>query len=72
LRQKIDPFDEVEEMKIFKIPSDNNALIRIIAKDAMLKKLIIKAEGYHILVPKDNVSKFKKRLQEFGYFITNN
>lgn len=71
LRQKIDPFVAISEMKIFKIPEDNPNLIQLIARDGQLKKLVVKAEGYHILIPKGNFSRFKKRLQEFGYFLTN-
>lgn len=69
LRQKIDPLEELEEVRVFKIPTDNQALIRLIARDTVLRKLIVKAEGYHLLIAKENMNKFKKRLQEFGYFI---
>lgn len=71
LRQKIDPLEELEDIRIFKIPKDNDKLIHLIARDSNLKKLVVKAEGYHLLIAKDNYNKFKKRLQEFGYFITN-
>ncbi len=70
LRQKIDPLIPIQEMKIFKIPADNPKLIQLIARDAQLKKLVVKAEGYHVLIPKGNMSRFKKRLQDFGYFLT--
>ncbi|MEM9849081.1 MAG: hypothetical protein AAF847_14445 [Bacteroidota bacterium] len=70
LRRKIDPFDEVKNLRIFKIPTDNDKLIKLVARDAKLKKLVIKAEGYHLLIEKGNMSTFKKRLQEFGYFLT--
>ncbi|MEM9884508.1 MAG: hypothetical protein AAF849_01350 [Bacteroidota bacterium] len=70
LRQKIDPLKEIKNLRIFKIPTDNDKLIKLIARDAKLKKLVIKAEGYHLLIEKGNMSAFKKRLQEFGYFLT--
>lgn len=70
LRQKIDPLTPIEEMKIFKIPEDNPNLIQLIARDAQIRKLVIKAEGYHILISKANMNRFKKRLQDFGYFLT--
>ena len=70
LRQKIDPLTPIKEMKIFKIPEDNPNLIQLIARDAQIRKLVVKAEGYHILIPKGNMSRFKKRLQDFGYFLT--
>jgi hypothetical protein len=68
LQQKINPFIKPEEFEIFKIPPQNKALIQLIAHDATLKKLVVKAEGYLILVAKTNMGAFKKRLQEFGYF----
>ncbi len=71
LRQKIDPLEELSEIRIFKIPPDNDKLIHLVARDSELKQSVIKAEGYHLLIPKENYNKFKKRLQEFGYFITN-
>lgn len=70
LRQKIDPLQEVADIRVFKIPTDNQALVRLIARDDTIKKLVVKAEGYHLLITKKNLSKFKKRLQEFGYFMT--
>jgi hypothetical protein len=68
LQQKINPFIKPEEFQIFKIPPQNKVLIQLIAHDATLKKLVVKAEGYLILVAKTNMGAFKKRLQEFGYF----
>ncbi|MEM9991886.1 MAG: hypothetical protein AAF738_08985, partial [Bacteroidota bacterium] len=70
LRQKIDPFVELKDLKIFKIPTDNPALVQLIARDSLLKKIVIKAEGYHVLIPRKEFARFKKRLQEFGYFLT--
>ena len=70
LERKIDPFGKVTNIKIFKIPTDNPDLIKLIARDATLKKLCFKAEGYHILVAKDKIARFKKRLREFGYLMS--
>jgi len=70
LEGKINPLQKVTNVQILKIPADNSALIKLIARDKTLKKLCIKAEGYHILVEKPKMSRFKKRLQEFGYLLT--
>ena len=70
LESKINPFEPTSDIKIYKIPSDNQGLIRLIARDAVLKNLCMKAEGYYILVEKSKVARFKKRLQEFGYLLT--
>lgn len=67
---KINPFEPVEVAAILQIPTDNKALIQLIAQDPMLKSLIVKAEGYMIVVPKGNYAAMKRRLQEFGYLLT--
>lgn len=70
LEGKIDPLERVDDLRVFQIPSENRELIRLIARDATLKKLLFKAENYMVLIPIKNVPRFKKRLQEFGYLIT--
>jgi hypothetical protein len=55
---------------VFRIPSDNNAFIQILAQDTVIKKLVYKAEGYLIIVPKSNIPPLKRRLAEFGYLLT--
>lgn len=67
---KINPFEPVEVAAILQIPTDNKALIQLIAQDPILKSLIVKAEGYMIVVPKGNYAAMKRRLQEFGYLLT--
>ncbi len=54
---------------VFKIPADAKDLQSLIAKDAILKTVIFKAEGFHILVAKDNENKFKHRMKELGYYV---
>jgi len=70
LLHKINPFEEVAEPRVLQIPADNKALIQLIAQDAVLKSLVIKAEGYMIIIPKGNYAAVKRRLQEFGYLLT--
>ncbi|MEZ4886478.1 MAG: hypothetical protein R3E32_17205 [Chitinophagales bacterium] len=66
----IQPFEDVStEYVVFKIPSQNRMLIQLIAQDAILKKYIQKAEGFQILVLKSNISKFRNRLKDFGFFL---
>ena len=68
---KIDPFEKVaEQLLIFKLPQENKALIKLVAQDAVLKSYALKAEGFHILIPKSKHAAFKKRLLEFGYLLT--
>ena len=62
------PIDELDNYKIFKI-KNNPELIRTIARDEILKKWIIKAEQFHIIVLEKDEYKVKKRLRQLGYFI---
>ena len=45
------------------------ALIELVAQDAVLKIWVVKAEGFMWMVAQDKLSRFKKRLQEFGYLL---
>jgi len=55
--------------KLYKIPPDEKDLQRLIAQDEVLKKLILKAEQFYILVQSGNVTKFKARMKELGYLV---
>ena len=70
LFKKVDPMDLYGDCAVFRIPSDNKAFIQILAQDAVIKKLVFKAEGYLIIVPKSNIPNLKRRLAEFGYLLT--
>jgi hypothetical protein len=56
-------------VKVFTIPADNKALHRIIVQDEFLRKLVIKAEQFHILVAEINLTTFTNRMKELGYVI---
>jgi len=43
-------------------------LLKVLATDATLKKMIIKAENYMIVAKKTDVSAIKQRLRKYGYF----
>ena len=55
--------------KIFKIAETDKGLQKIIVQDPILKSLIFKAEHFNILVPIQNVVKFKARMKELSYVI---
>ncbi len=68
---KVNPFAPVDEqMILYKLPADNRPLIQLIARDNVIKKMVLKAEDYHILIPRSKLPVFKKRLAEFGYLVT--
>ena len=57
------------KIKVFTIPAGDKALQRIIVQDDILRKLVIKAEQYHILVAEINLSTFTNRMKELGYVL---
>jgi len=70
LQNKISPFEEVgDKYTLLKIPPTNRELIQLIAQDAVLKKLVLKGENFHIFVLKSTLSEFKSRLKKFGFLV---
>lgn len=69
ISQKVNPIDEEFDFTLFRLDPKNKQLLKLIARDSILKRLCLKAEGYLILVPQKDVSKFRKRLQAFGYLL---
>lgn len=49
-------------------PKDKE-LLQLIAQEKALKELVLKAEGYHILVNKSHLSAFSNRMKELGYLL---
>jgi len=61
--------EQYTKLKVFKLPSDNKELHRIIAQDEELKKIIIKAEKFHVLVEENNHNIFINRMKVLGYLV---
>ncbi len=53
----------------YTLPQDDKELHRLVAQDSELKQLVLKAEGFNLLVPIDNQSKFKSRMKELGFVV---
>lgn len=70
LYKKINPLSLYGDCTIFSVPQDNQELIRLLAQDPVIKTLILKAEGFLIIVPKKNYPALRRRLAEFGYLQT--
>jgi len=68
IMNKINPMTAENSMKVYKL-KPNNELISLIAKDEVLKKYILKAEDFHIIINLKNLGQVKARLEEFGYLI---
>jgi hypothetical protein len=64
---KADSF-QGRNFKVYELGKDSE-LIRLIARDEILKSMIIKAENYHILIKNKDLPLLKKRLLKFGYFL---
>lgn len=70
LLKKFNPLQEVTNYHVFKIKPQNRELASLIARDEILKKIIIKAEDFHFLVKENNRTTLKNRLASFGYLMT--
>jgi len=66
---RMNPLEPVQAMAVFRVKQDRE-LLSILATDKILKKYVIKAENYHILVKTPDFSKVKKRLAFLGFFIS--
>ncbi len=65
---RINPIQEVYDTMVFRI-KPNRELLLLLTTDHILKKYIIKAENYHIIVKYSDFSKIKRRLAVLGFFI---
>lgn len=54
---------------IYQLDSANKELIHLLTIDPVLKSIIIRAEGYKILVESKNRSKLVERLKTYGYLL---
>lgn len=51
------------------VEPDNTDLIRLLTSDEKLRQLVVRAEGYRILVRVADQAKFESRLKQFGYLL---
>ena len=70
LTGKAEPLKPITNLKAYSIPANDQFLIRLMAQDAVLKTMVVKAEGFRILIAEDQLAKFKNRLRELGYLIS--
>lgn len=69
LDRKIHPLDQVNEVMVFKIPSDDPELIKLLIQNPVIKKLLIKAEDYQIIVSKKDYPTLRTKLKTYGYLL---
>lgn len=60
---------EEKDYRVFKLKEGDKNLLRVIAQDETLKKLVVKAENYFVIVSKKNAVAFKNRLMALDYFV---
>lgn len=58
-----------EKYVIYQLDGNNKELIRLLTTDSVLKSIIIRAEGYMILVDTNNQKKLIDRLKTYGYLL---
>jgi hypothetical protein len=58
-----------DHIRVFSIPADHKILQRVIVQDEVLRRLVIKAEHYYILVKTTNLAAFNQRMRELGYVL---
>ena len=68
IRSKKDPLEEKMNLHVFKI-KNNQELVELIARDEILRELVLIAEDYHILISEHNIKKVQHRLGDFGFFM---
>lgn len=68
--KRINPLTIEANTVVCKLAPDKE-LISLIATDEILRRYILKAENYRILIESAHINKVKKRLGELGYFIGN-
>ena len=56
-------------LQTYSLPEEDKELHKIVAQDTTLKQLVLKAEGFNLLVPNENISKFKTRMKELGFIV---
>jgi len=61
--------ENIERFEMFSISPDNTDLQQLLCSDPILSSLIVRAEGFRILVPSDSFIRFKERLIQLGYLL---
>jgi hypothetical protein len=54
---------------VYRLSPGNTDLLRLLTSDARLRRLFIRAEGYLILVKKEDQKRFTDELKKHGYLL---
>ena len=55
--------------KRYTLDPENRDLIQLVTTDPVLRQLVIRAEGYRIMVKNDDLKKFETQLKKHGYLL---
>ena len=71
LPERCGPFKEVKKSNyaIYQIDPDNKDMIHLIGTDPVLKKWVIRAEGFLFLVKKEDLDAFTSEMKKRGYIL---
>jgi hypothetical protein len=67
LKTKHNSITACSDLVVFKLKEDKE-LINLVARDEILKDIVFKAEGYHVIIKEENIKTVLKRLESFGYY----
>jgi hypothetical protein len=68
--KKADPLKKKDEFNLYQVKADPD-LLNLLIEDEILSKYILKVENSNIAIKDDNLPDIRKRLEEFGYLISN-
>ena len=70
IEQRCDPLKAPNESySVYMVDAADTYLISLLTTDTVLKGIVIRAEGYRILIPSSKRSTFVSRLKSFGYLL---
>ena len=70
LLQHCNPLQEDRtSYKHYTLDAQNRDLVQLVTTDPSLRQLIVRAEGYRILVKQDDIKKFEIQLKKHGYLL---
>ncbi len=71
MNRKCHAFDKVssDQYLIYKMDPDNKEIINAMLSDGVISSIVIRAEGYMVLIPKEKKTKVINRFKELGYMI---
>ena len=72
LRSKHSPMKRQKQnaYSVYKVNKDDKDLLHALVTDEFLKQRVIRAEGFMLLIKKENVTDVMQRLKHFGYVVS--